>query len=268
MRRINFLIFILVFLRISSAQGQGSFPGIYQGVMKGETIHLVIEEVSGSSIKGRLTDESGTFVLEGSINGNEIQSARVHRKFHDQNFRGRFLSDRLTISFDQLDLNTADRKPISVDFYKQEIIEPVDSSLIIVSDTVNKPKAEGYDVVKHKLDQRLFGSWQYFAKDDTRKAPLSQRQVLTVYAFYKDGDCGTATGHPFLPGKDSMPEEKLIIRRDKHTSWYTSDDILYFVEKSPQEKVIYKVKYKLDKGKLYFINPNKSVITLTKYADD
>ena len=54
--------------------------------MKGESIHIVIEEVSGSSIKGRLTDESGTFVLEGSINGNEIQKCGC-RKFHDQNFR-------------------------------------------------------------------------------------------------------------------------------------------------------------------------------------
>ena len=99
---------------------QHPFTGVYEGMHKGETIKIYIDEISGSSLNGRLMDASGVYKIEGSVIGNEIQSASIHRASRDQKMRGRFLSDRLSITFETFDEINFDQKQNTVDFKKIE----------------------------------------------------------------------------------------------------------------------------------------------------
>ena len=246
---------------------QHPFTGVYEGMHKGETIKIYIDEISGSSLNGRLMDASGVYKIEGSVIGNEIQSASIHRASRDQKMRGRFLSDRLSITFETFDEINFDQKQNTVDFKKieQSNEELRKDSVISFSQWKDTTLVESKPRILHEHDSLLLGSWESVKIHSKAKPPMSATEVIVIHAFFPDGSCGTANSKPYRPGtKDTLHIDKPVPARDSLTAWYTENGMLYFVEKASPEKVMYLVKYKFKEGALYFINENASVISLKR----
>lgn len=265
--KIHFFISLFCLILPVAVNGQQPFTGEYHGKIKSDSIFIFVDEISGSSLNGRIKDAEGLFSFEGAVNGNEIQSARIHRENRYQNFRGRFLSDRLSITFDVFDEINLEHNQVTTEFLKTN---PAGSE--VMTDTVHMryvgdglPVPKGKSVTTYEHDPRLVGLWESITRHNNPKPPVATTETRTLHVFFADGGCGSSTGKPFRPGSvDTIRFEMRIPARDSSLCWYTTNNTLIFFEKSNPDKAIYKVKYQFAGEILYFIDQNGSSVKLSR----
>lgn len=257
-----------LFLFLSVAvNGQQTLTGEYHGKIKSDSVFIFVDEISGSSINGRIQNADGLFPFEGSVNGNEIQSARIHREKQYQNFRGRFLSDRLSLTFDLFDEVNLEHKQATTEFVKisRASIDVITDTFKMGSGGEGPPVPNGKSVITFEHDSRLVGLWESITKHSNPKPPVATSETRTLHVFFADGGCGSSSGKPYRPGSIDTSDFKVSIpTRDSALSWYTTNNTLIFFEKSNPLKPIYKVKYQFTGETLYFINQNGSSVKLRR----
>lgn len=257
----------LLFLLSTAVDGQQTLTGEYHGKIKSDSVFIFVDEISGSSINGRIKDADGLFFFEGSVNGNEIQSARIHREKQYQNFRGRFLSDRLSLTFDLFDEVNLEHKQATTEFVKinRTSIDVITDTFKMGSGGEGPPVQKGKSVITFEHDPRLVGLWESISKHSNPKPPVATSETRTLHIFFADGGCGSRTGKPYRPGSiDTSKFQVSIPDRDSTLSWYSTNNTLIFFEKSNPLKPIYKVKYQFVGETLYFINQNGSTVKLNR----